>query len=190
MPHAHPSDQMGCDAFRIDDGFIRRHVKMQVSLMNAPKPTQRGSERRTSPLAGIAVNLAAPIAVLISCPFVHAMTDSSMRWMAPPVALPLVGIEPRAVSGDVFRHQCRAGMPISMVANPEALLTCVPRDDADNGWTIVGVGPMPFSLIGPPTRRIIRVRMRRAFFPPHFGTARRPQRLCPAWQQSGQSRSC
>ena len=148
--------------------------------MNAPKTTQIGPERCASPLAGIAVDLAAAIAIIIPRPLVHTMPDSGMRWMAPPVALPLVGIELRAVSGDVLRYQCRAGMPIGMVANPEALLARVPRDDADNGWTIVGVGPMPSPLIGPPTGRIIGVRMGRAFFPPRFGTARRPQRPCPA----------
>jgi hypothetical protein len=161
---------------------------MQVSLMNAPKTTRIGSERRATPLAGIAVDLAAALAVIIPRPLVHTMTDSGMRWMAPPVALPLIGIELRAVSGDVLRSKCCTGMPISMVANPGALLTCVPRDDADNGWTIVGIGPVPFPLMGPPTRRIIRVRMGRAFFPPRFGTARRPQRPCLAWQPSGRSR--
>jgi hypothetical protein len=153
---------------------------MPVSLMNAPKIPQIGSERCAGPLAGIAVDLAAAIAVIIPRPLMHTMPDSGMRWMAPPVALPLVGIELGAVSGDVLRDQGRAGMPISMVANPEALLTGVPRDDADNGWTIVGVGPVPSPLSGPPTRRIIRVRMGGAFFPPRFGTARRPQKPCPA----------
>jgi hypothetical protein len=66
-----------------------------------------------------------------------------------------------------------------MVANPEALLTGGPRDDADHGGTIVRVGPMPSPLIGPPTRRIIWVKTRGAFFPRRRGTARRPQKPCP-----------
>jgi len=148
--------------------------------MHASKTTQIGPERRASSLTGIAVDLAVAISVIIPCPLVHTMTDSGMRGMAPPLALPFIGIELGAVSGDVLRNQCRAGMPISMVANPEALLACVPRDEADNGWAIVGVGPVPSALIGPPTRRIIRVRMGGAFFPPRFGTARRPQKPCPA----------
>jgi hypothetical protein len=157
--------------------------------MNAPKTPQIGSERCAGPLAGMAVDLAAAIAVIIARPLMHAMPDSGMRWMAPPVALPLIGIELGAVSGDVLRDQGRAGMPLSLVANPEARLTGVPRDDTDNGWTIVGVGPVPSPLIGPPTRRIVRGRMGCAVFPPRIGTARRPQRRCPAWPQSGRSRS-
>ena len=148
--------------------------------MNAPKTTQIGPERGTRPLTAIAVDLAAAIAIIIPRPFVPPMPDRGMRGMAPPVALPLVGIELGAVRGNVLRDQGRAGTPISMVANPEALLTGVPRDDTDDGWTIIGVGPVPSPLIGPPTRRIIRVRMGRAFFPRRFGTARRPPKPCPA----------
>jgi hypothetical protein len=125
-PHAHPSDQMGCDAFRIDYGFIPRHVEMQILLMNAPKTTQIGPERRARPLTAIAVGLAAAISIIIPRPLMHAMTDSGMGWMAPPIALPLVGIELRAGNRDVLRYQCCTGTPISMVANPEARLTGVP----------------------------------------------------------------
>jgi hypothetical protein len=171
---------MGCDAFGLDYGVIRRHVEMPVWLMDAPKTTKIGPERRASALAGMAVDRAAAISIIIPRPLVPTMTDSGRRGMAPPIALPLVGRALRAASGDVLCDQCRAGMPIGMVAHPEALLTCVPRDDADQGWTIVGGGPGPSPLIGTPTGRIIRVRMGRAFFSPRCGTARRPQRPCPA----------
>jgi hypothetical protein len=179
---------MGCDSFRIDEGFIRRHVEMQVLLMNAPKTTQIGPERCTRPLTAIAVDLAAAISIIIPRPLVHTMSNRGMGGMAPPIALPLVGIELRAVNRDVLRYQCCAGTPISMVANPEALLTGVPRDDADNRRTVVGVCPMPSPLIGPPPGRILGVRMGRAFFPPRSGIARRPQRPCPTHNQSGRSR--
>src|SRR3712207_5848823 len=136
---AHPADQMGCDSFRIDHGFIGCDVEMQVLLVNAPKTTQIGPQCRASALAGIAVDLAAAIAIIIPRPLMHTMTDCDMRGMAPPIALPLVGIERRAGSGDVLRDQGRAGVPIGMVPNPEALLARVPRDDTDNRRTIVGI---------------------------------------------------
>src|SRR5262245_1223504 len=170
---------MGCNAFRIDDRFIGRHVEMQVLLMNAPKTTQIGPECGARPLTAIAVHLAAAIAIIIPRPLVHPMTDSGMGWMAPPIALPLSGIELCAGNRDVLRYQRCTGTPISMIANPEALRTGVPRDEADNGWTIVGVGPMSSPLIGPPPGRILGVRMGGAFFPRRFGTARRPQKPCP-----------
>jgi hypothetical protein len=147
--------------------------------MNATKATQIGPERRASALAGIAVDLAAAISIIVPRPLVHTMTDRGMKGMAPTIALPLVGIELRTMSGNVLPHQGRASTPIGMVPNPEALLAGVPGDETDNRRTIVGVGPMSSPLIGPPTGRIIGVRMRRAFFPPRFGTARPPQTPCP-----------
>jgi hypothetical protein len=132
---------------------------MQVLLVNAPKTTQIGPQCRASALAAIAVDLAATISIIIPRPLVRTMTDSGMRRMAPPIALPLVGIELRAGSGDVLRDQGRAGVPIGMVPNPEALLARVPRDDTDNRRAIVGVGAMPSPLMGPPTGRISGIEM-------------------------------
>lgn len=114
---------MGCNAFGIDYGCIRRHLEMQVWLMDAPTTTQIGPERRARSLAGMAVDRAAAISIIIPRPLVHTMPDSGMRGKIPPVALPLVGRERRAASGEVLCDQCRAGMPIGMVAHPEALLT-------------------------------------------------------------------
>jgi hypothetical protein len=62
---------------------------------------------------------------------VYPVAARGMGRMAPPIALPLVGREPRAARGDVFRDEGHAGAPIGMVATPKALLTDVPRDDAD-----------------------------------------------------------
>jgi hypothetical protein len=98
--------------------------------------------------------------------------------MAATIALPFVGIEPRAARGHVVGHKGVAGLPVRVVADPPALLARVARDDADDGGTIVGIGAVPFALIGASTRWIGGIAMGRAFFPPRFGTARRPQKRC------------
>ena len=179
---------MGWDAFGIDHGLIRCYVEMQVLLVHAPKHMQVGAKPRPRSLAGVTVDFAAAIAISISCPLMDTVADHNMGRMTPPLALPLVAIELRVAGGHVLCDQGSTRTRVGMVADPDALLACVPRNDADKGGTIVGVGPVPSPLIGPPTRRIIRVKMGRAFFPPRFGTARRPQRPCLAWQQSGRSR--
>src|SRR5687767_7038165 len=125
--------------FCVDHGFIRRHIEMQVLLVNTSESTQVSTKRRACTFTGIAVDFVSAIAVIIPRPLVHTMADRGMGWMAPPIALPLIGIELRAARGDVLRNQGRTGAPICMVAHPEALLTRVPRDDADNRGTIVGV---------------------------------------------------
>jgi hypothetical protein len=60
---AHAPDQLGCDPFRIDHGFIGRHIEMQVLLVDPTEGTQRGAERRSCPFTGVAVDLAAAVPV-------------------------------------------------------------------------------------------------------------------------------
>ena len=60
---------MGGHSFCIDHGFIRRHVERQVLLMTAPKDPQGGPECRPCSLAGMAMDLAAAIA--IPCPLMR-----------------------------------------------------------------------------------------------------------------------
>jgi hypothetical protein len=47
---AHPSDQMGRDSFGIDHRFRRRHVAMQVLLVDPSEGAPVGAERRSWPL--------------------------------------------------------------------------------------------------------------------------------------------
>jgi hypothetical protein len=148
--------------------------------MNAPKHPQVGPERCAGSLAGVAVDFPAAIALIIPRLLVHTVADGGMTRMAPPIALPLVCIELRALRRQVLGNQLVAGALIGMVADPEALLTRVPRDKTNDGRTVIGVGPMPSPLISTPPGRILGVRMGRAFFPPRSGTVRRPQRPCPA----------
>jgi hypothetical protein len=54
---------------------------------------------------------------------------------------------------------------------------------------LVRIRPGPFALVGTPAGWIRRVKVRRAFFPPRCGTARRPQRPSHASHRSGRSRS-
>ena len=166
--------------FRINHGFIRGDVEMQIALMDAPEGTQIGAEGCTGPFAAITVHLAPAIPIVVPRPLTHAMAHRGMSSMAPSIALPLVGIERRAASRDVRRDQFRAGTRVCVVADPEPLLACVPRQHTDDGRAIIGVGPVPFAFIGAPPGRISRIEMGATFVPPRFGTARRPQRRCQA----------
>jgi hypothetical protein len=137
---------------------------------------------RARPCTGVAVHFTSAISIIMPRPFTHAVADSGMVGMTPPVALPLISIEPRATHRDILRDQGRAGVCISMIADPQALLPSLAPDHTDNGGTIVGEGPVPFPLVGPPPGRIGGIRMGRAFFPPPSGTVRLPQRRCRASQ--------
>ena len=124
------------------------------------------------------MDFASAITIIISRPFVDTMADRGMGWMTAPVALPFVGVQPRAASRNVFGEEGTACPPVRVVAHPEALLTRVARDDADDGGPIVGIGAVAFALIGPSTWRVTGIAMGRAFFPPRSGTVRQPQKPC------------
>ena len=151
--------------------------------MDALKHPRVGPECRASSVAGVALDFAAAIAVIIPRPLVHTVAEGGMGWMAPPIALPLIGMELRAAGRNVFIEEATASPPVRVVAYPKALLTRVARDDVDDGGPIVGRGAMAFALIGTSTWRVTGIAMGRAVFPPRSGTVRRPQTPCGASHQ-------
>ena len=78
---------------------------------------------------------------------------------------------------------------VRMVADPPALRARVARDDADEGGTIVGIGAVPFALMGALAWRVSGIAMGRAFFPLRSGTARLPRRRCRTSRRSARCRS-
>jgi hypothetical protein len=175
---AHALDQMGRDPFRIQHRFISCHIEIQVLLVDPSKSPQIGAERRTRPFAGLAVDLASAITIVIASLFMHAVADRRMRRMTATMALPFISVEYRATNRDVCRDQIVAGVFGRVFADPETALARVPRDDTDDGGTIVGEGPGPVPLVGTSPGRILGVRRGRTCFPPRAGTVRLPQRPC------------
>jgi hypothetical protein len=71
------------------------------------------------------MDLALAITILIPRPFAYPVGNGGMARMAATIALPFVGIEPRAARGHVVGHEGVAGLPVRMVADPPALLARV-----------------------------------------------------------------
>jgi hypothetical protein len=165
---AHPVDQLRCDPFRINHGYIRCHIQMHVLVVNTLERTEVPAVRCARTLAGVAVDLAAAVTIIIPRPLVNAVADSGTAEMPPVIALPLIGIKPRAVYANVLRDGSGAGARAGMVADPEALRARLARDQTNDGGTIIGIGAVPPPLVGTLPGRIDRVRMRGAFFPPRF----------------------
>jgi hypothetical protein len=151
---------------------------MQILLVNTSESTQVGTKRRTRSFAGVAMHFASAIAIIISRPFVDAVADRGMGWMTAPVALPFVGVQPRALRWNIFGNERAARSCVRVVAHPKALLARVPRDDADDGGPIVGIGAVSPALIGASTWWVTGIAMGRAFFPPRSGRVRQPQTPC------------
>ena len=92
---------MGRDPCRIDHGFIGGHIQGQVLLVNAPEGAQVGTKRCPRSFAGVAVDLANTIVIIVTCPLPGAVTHRGMGRMAATIALPFVGIEQRGARGHV-----------------------------------------------------------------------------------------
>src|SRR5262245_40133977 len=102
---------------------------MQILLVDTPEDTQVGTERRTGPFTGIAVDLPFAVSVISSGPFVDAVADRGMGRVTSPVALPLVGIQPCAASREVFHDELKTRPSVGAVAHPKPLLACLTRDE-------------------------------------------------------------
>jgi hypothetical protein len=110
------------------------------------------------------VDPAVAIPLIIPCLFVDAVADRGMGWMTPPVALPLIGVQPCAASRQVFDDEPMTSPPVRVVAHPKPRLARLTRDTTDNRRPTIGVGAVVFALIRAAAGRIIRGAMRRAFF--------------------------
>src|SRR5919106_3640546 len=109
--------------------------------------------------------------------------------MAATIALPFVGIQPRAASRHVVGDEGVTSLRVRVVAHPKTLLPRLARDHTDDGRTIVGIGAVSFALIGAAAWRVAGVAMGRTFFPPRSDTVHRPQRPCRSSPWSVRSRS-
>ena len=96
---------MGRDPFRIDHGFIGGHIQMQVLLVNAPEGTQVGAKRYPRSFAGVAVDLADAIVIILTCPLPSAVAHRGMGRMAAVIALPFIRVQDCALPRDILGDQ-------------------------------------------------------------------------------------
>ena len=86
--------------------------------MDAAERPEVGAECGASPFAGVAVDLAVAVPIVVPCPLVHAVADGSVGRIAAPVTLPFVRVEDRAVPRNILGNQGRASTLIRMIADP------------------------------------------------------------------------
>ena len=92
--------------------------------MNTPKHPQKRAQPCTRSFAGVAVDLALAIPIIIARPFADTVAHRGMGWMTAAVALPFVCVQLRAVSRNVLgderlaRSACPRGHPPKTAARP------------------------------------------------------------------------
>jgi hypothetical protein len=90
---------------------------MQILLMNTSESTQVGPKCSPCSLAGIAMDLALAISMIIPRPFAHTMGNRGMAWMAAAITLPFVGIKSGAALGHVVGNEAVAGLPTRVITD-------------------------------------------------------------------------
>jgi hypothetical protein len=138
------------------------------------------------------MNLADAITVIVPCPLANNMAH---RDVVPPhlrkmmITSPFVGVAPCSGDGVRLDHpfQRRA---IGVVFNVPPHRPALPTDHAADRGTVVVPRAVALKLVAAAARRIVRIAVRNAFFPPRFDTAHRPpprRRSRPLGPQRGRS---
>jgi len=120
----------------------------------------------------------------VSCPFVLAVTDRAVCPLDLVVALPFIrvtlGCLPR-----ITVHVLPQSLAVCMPADSQAALPALSANSPNHGWPIIVIGGVPTSLVRATARRIKRIGVAVAFFPPRSETSRRsPSRRLAAGSDS------
>src|SRR5215207_9722310 len=152
--------------------FTPRQIIFQVLLVHPAEGPQEVARRRPQPLDGVGVHLSHPVAVLVSRPLALPMADGAASPLDPVIAAPFIRVTsgPRP-SGAV--HVPPQRRPVRMPADPQPALPASSPDSADHRRPVVVVGAVAAPLVGTPPRRVVRIGVLVAFFPPRSETSRR-----------------
>src|SRR5512143_1562239 len=122
------------------------------------------------------MHLADAVPVVVPRPLSRRMTDRGMsaahrRELVIP--RPFVRVDrdhrPRRPTYHVLQRRA-----VSVLGDAQADLTALPAHHSADRRAVVGPSAVAAGLVRPPTRRIVRVAVRHAFFPPRSGRSRRP----------------
>src|ERR1700754_4800120 len=139
------------------------------------------------------MNFPYAITVVIPCPLVLAVTDRPVRSLDLIVALPFIGVT-NGLWLNVVMHMLVQRLAVGMLAHAQAALPTLPANRANHRWPVIFIGAVTAPLVGSTTRRIKRIAVLFAFFPPHSETSRQsPCRSVPfdsAWQKHWSECAC
>lgn len=154
--------------------FAHRQIVFQTLLVNAAKRSQEIAGRCPQPFNCVDMDLSHSIAIVISGPLFLAVTNRAVGALDAVVALPFIGVTGGLLLG-VPLHVLLQRLAISMVAHSQATLPTLPANRPDDGSPIVFIRAVSPSLVGSSPRRIKRIAVFFAFFPPRSETSHRFQ---------------
>ena len=162
----------------IDERFVGRDVQVEIGFMHAAKRAQERAERRPRSFTTVAMDFAYAITIVIACPFSLSVTDRFVLRVDIGVVCAFVGKQQRAVGRQAGFNNLSAGRTVGVGNHPIAAFATFAADNANNGWTVIGIRAPTSLLIGAAARWIGWVGMRGAFFPPRSDTVHRLRSGC------------
>jgi hypothetical protein len=173
------ADESGRNPFAVDAMLTHRDVILQVLFMHAAKRAQKVTQRSPTAFAGVGLDFFAAVAVIVTRPFVLAVTDGRVCARQVFVATPFVGVTGRAGLRRRPDVLLQSGF-VRMRNDGPPYLPARTTKGTDDRRTVIFIGAVTFAFIRAPTWRIVGVEMRLAFFPPRSETSRRFQLRYPA----------
>lgn len=155
--------------------FAHGQIVGQILFVDSAKGAQKVAGGGPQAFDGVGMDLSNAIAIIVACPLFLPVTPGGMRTFDPVGALPFIGIT-SGVSFGVPMDVLLQRLAIRMVPYAQATLPTAASHGADNGRPIVVVRAMPPLLVGATPRRIKRIGVFLAFFPPRSETS--PPSLC------------
>jgi hypothetical protein len=153
--------------------------------MYATKWSQERSEPCSRSFTTIAMHFAHAIAIVISRPLILTVIDRRVVLLNPVVTAILVGVDNRPFRWNRFGQNTVAARLVAMPDYPTALFARLATDDMNYRRPIVVIGPMSRLFIRAATGWIVRVAMRRTFFPRRSDRSHRPRTSGLPWCQLG-----
>jgi len=150
--------------------FAHGQIAMQIFLVNTPKRTQKIARGRPQTFDGVGMHLTDAVAIIISCPFFLAVTHCVVLTIDSIVALPLIRVTGGFFFG-VAMYVFLQRLSIGMSVHAQPALPTFSAYGPDDGRTIILIGPVTSSLVRAAARRIARVAVFVAFFPPRSETS-------------------
>ena len=159
--------------------FTHRQIAFQILFMNPAEGSQKITGCRPQTFDSIGMDFAHAITIVISRPFTLAVTDCAVGPLDSIVAWPFIGVTLGCLPG-VTMHVLPQSLTVRMLTDSQATLPTLSTNGSDNRWPVIFIRPVPTLLVSSATRRIIRIRVLFAFFPPRSDTSRPFQSLCRA----------
>jgi len=147
--------------------------------VNTTQRTQEVTHCRPHPFGSVDVYFANAIAVIVACPFFLAVTNRRVRANNVVVALPFVG-EYHGIGPGERMDMVNQCFFVRVMNHSQAYLSTLATNCADNRWSIIVVGAMASSFVGPSSGWIIGIVVTFTFFPPRSETSRPFQSVCLA----------